>query len=530
MTIMAGSGNSEPTSWLLNLPATSRQRLSAIAVAAALIVGFFVTIPSASMQLPRLDAFIPSVQTGTFLTDTITAVLLYAQFSIYGSLAILVLASGYLFTALLIILHVLSFPGAFSPTGLLGSGLQTTAIIYDYWHIGFMLILMAYAWLRYGAREKRISKVSTRYAIFWSVVLVICLVGGLVSFAIARDDLMPRIYLDRIRLGPAANYEVVLIVLTCLGAFVSLWPLRRFVFDQWLMVVVVAALLDIGLALLGLGRYTVGFYADRVFAVSTATIVLIVLLAETMRLDARLASANMMLQREQNTRLMNLDAVTASVSHELKQPLAAIMYNTDAAIEWLKRAPPDLGQAVSALEAVSGDTDQATQVVENIRALFGKVQIRDELVDVNVLVLGALRVLRETLNIHDVSTQVELAEELPPLQGHRGQLQEVIINLVQNAVEAMEAPTVDRRILTIRSARDRGNNIAVDVEDTGPGIAQDRERDIFEAFVTTKPSGMGLGLAICRTIIDRHQGQLLISQAKPRGTIFRVILPLRSLR
>jgi signal transduction histidine kinase len=516
---------SEPASWLLNLKPTPRQRRSAIAVAAALIIGFFAVVPFASTPLPRLDAFIPSVQTATFLTDTITAVLLYSQFSIYRSRALLVLASGYLFTALLIILHVLSFPGAFSPTGLVGSGLQTTAMIYEYWHVGFPLILMIYAWLRYGDREKHTSKVSTQYAIFWSVLFVFCLVGGLVSFAIARDDLMPRIYLDRTHLGPMANYVTALIVLTCLGALISLWPLRRSVFDQWLIVVVVAAILDIGLASLGTARYTLGFYADRVFSVSTAGVVLVVLLAETMRLDARLASANMMLQRERDNKLMNLRAIAEAISHEMRQPLMAITANSGAALQLLELAPPDLQEARSALADVVSDGHRAGEILRNIRDLFDAGESDQEAIDANDTASEALRLVRGELDAHGVTPIFDLATDLPHATGSRAKLQEVIINLLHNAIEAMASYRNSDRRLTIRTKIHNGNSIAVEIEDTGPGIKpEDRDR-IFEAFVTTKSGGTGLGLALSRSIIERLSGQLSVLPANPHGAIFRVVLP-----
>ena len=257
--IAAHSVPSESVSWLLNLQPTRRQRRSAIVVAAALVIGFLVVVPFASTPLPRLDAFIPSVQTATFLTDTITSVLLYSQYSVYRSRAFLVLASGYLYTALLIILHVLSFPGAFSPTGLLGPGLQTTAMIYVFWHLGFPLAVMIYAWVRHSEQRTLTTKASAQATIFWSVVFVFVLVSGLVSFAIARDDLMPREYADRTHFGPAINYITGVIVLTSAGALIALWPHRHSVFDQWLVVVMIAAILDILLAGLGTARYTLGF-------------------------------------------------------------------------------------------------------------------------------------------------------------------------------------------------------------------------------------------------------------------------------
>ena len=142
----------------------------------------------------------------------------------------------------------------------------------------------------------------------------------------------------------------------------------------------------------------------------------------------------------------------------------------------------------------------------------------------NSVTLEVLRALQSELESHGVETSVELTPKLPNVMGHKGQLQEAIINLVQNAIEAMDA--VDgHRVLKVRTELNAGDAIVVAVEDTGPGLGSGETGDIFEPFVTTKPHGMGLGLAICRMIVERHDGKLSVSSADPRGAIFRVILP-----
>jgi signal transduction histidine kinase len=178
---------------------------------------------------------------------------------------------------------------------------------------------------------------------------------------------------------------------------------------------------------------------------------------------------------------------------------------------------------------VQSDSRRANEILQNIRALFGKGAQGPERIDVNETALAALGVLRGALDEHDVSIRSELKPDVPDIVGHRGQLQEVIINLLQNAVEAMDAIQDDRRVLTVRTRRDGDKAIVVEVEDTGPGIDARSLDKVFEAFVTTKPGGMGLGLAICRTIVDRHGGQLSASPVHPRGTVFRMTLPREAL-
>jgi signal transduction histidine kinase len=224
----------------------------------------------------------------------------------------------------------------------------------------------------------------------------------------------------------------------------------------------------------------------------------------------RLARSNAMLRREQDNKLMNLEAMVASISHEIRQPIAAMSANSGAAIRFIQREPVDVAAVLSAVKEVKSDCQRADQILQDIRALFGKGDQGLERIDVNETALAGLWTLRGSFNEHGVSVRSELHPDVPPIAGHRGQLQEVIINLLQNAVEAMDAIKDDRR---------------VEVEDTGPGIDAKNLDKVFDAFVTTKPGGMGLGLAICRMIIDRHGGQLSASPAQPRGAVFRMVLP-----
>jgi signal transduction histidine kinase len=209
----------------------------------------------------------------------------------------------------------------------------------------------------------------------------------------------------------------------------------------------------------------------------------------------------------------------------VRQPLAGISSNGGAALRFLGHTPPNLEEARLALQRMVKDSHRASQVFDNIRTLFGKADQGHEPIDVNELALGVLQALREELKDHRITTQAELTSQLPFVMGHRGQLQEVFINLVHNAIEAMDAVAGDDRILRVRAERHGGNAIIVAVEDSGPGIDPQQLKTIFDAFITTKPNGLGLGLAICRLIVERHKGQLTVAPAAPRGTAFRIVLP-----
>jgi signal transduction histidine kinase len=251
------------------------------------------------------------------------------------------------------------------------------------------------------------------------------------------------------------------------------------------------------------------------------------LFAERKASEERLVQSNMLLERERDNKLMNLEAITASISHELKQPLTAIVTNAGAAVRWLARTPPDHDEVRAALARIVDDGRRAGEVIDGIRALFRKGREGQGQIDVNEIVDGVLRSLAAELKDRGVEHRTELAQ-LPLVDGHRGQLQEVIFNLVQNAIEAMATVNERSRILRVRTEPHGGDAVAVVVEDSGPGIAPAQLDGIFSAFVTTKPHGMGLGLAICRLIVEPHGGELTASSDGRTGASFQFVLPIKS--
>jgi two-component system, NtrC family, sensor kinase len=253
------------------------------------------------------------------------------------------------------------------------------------------------------------------------------------------------------------------------------------------------------------------------------------LIAELRQRTEELGRSVAELQRERDNKLMNLEAMAASIAHEVRQPLSAIATSGNAALRFLGRTPPDHKEVRSSLSRIISSSHRASQVFDNIRALFGKVDKGRELIDMNEIALEVLHTLRGELKDRVITVRTELTSQLPLIMGHRGQLHEVLLNLVRNAIEAMDAIKDGRRVLQVRTERHDGRDeIVVAVEDSGQGIDPEKLDGIFDAFVSTKPQGMGLGLAICRMIIDRHGGQLSASSGKRRGAVFQFILPSQS--
>ena len=294
-TGLRGENAMERRAFLLTLPAARRERRLAFAVVAVTILIFIVVAPFASMQLPAVWGFVPSYQSALALNDLITAVLLYAQYPVVRSRPLLILAAGYLFTALMAIVHALTFPGLFAPTGLLGAGPQTTAWLYMFWHAGFPLAVIGYAMLKReaqtgpGVATGEPTRAS-HLVIAASVITVAAAVAGFALLATSGHLLLPPI-MDGNSHAQMFNLVVATTWAFSLVALLALWARRpHSVLDLWLMVVMCAWLCDIALAaMLNAGRFDLGFYVGRIYGLLAASFVLMVLLLDTGALYAQLA-------------------------------------------------------------------------------------------------------------------------------------------------------------------------------------------------------------------------------------------------
>ena len=225
------------------------------------------------------------------------------------------------------------------------------------------------------------------------------------------------------------------------------------------------------------------------------------------------------------SRLATMGAMVASIAHEIRQPLAAVVANSHAATRWLAKEEPNLEEARVSLKSIGEDGQRANEVITSISAMFKKNTNKRVPVDINEIVNDVLNLSRGELRSRKVNVHTKLASDLPCVPADPTQLGEVLLNLIRNAAEAMSATAEISRILTIASMLET-DGVSITVEDSGIGIDAKNTKQIFEAFFTTKSTGMGMGLAICRSIIAAHNGRLWASPGNPRGTAFHVVLPL----
>jgi signal transduction histidine kinase len=458
------------------------------------------------------------------VNDSITAILLFAQFSILRTRAVLVIASGYLFTALILIPWALTFPGAFAAKALIG-GMQSTSGLYFFWHVGFALFVIGYALLKDANPDKRISQATVGTAIAVSVALTVAAVSSVAFLCIWGEALLPRVTSDPLHFSSLWPYVVgAPVMLVSIAPIIALWVRRHSVIDLWLMVVMLTFVVDPILSFYPVpSRFSVGWYAVRIFGLMASSLVLLVLLYEITALYAQLIGAVRAQRREREARLMTGDTVAATIAHEVKQPLSAMITRADTGLRWLDRSEPDVEKAKAEFKQITANGHRAASMIDSIRTSFKKDPRTRYLLDLNGLIEEVLLEVRDDLQRHRILCKAEPGAGLPRVTADRIQLQQVLLNLITNAIDAM-ASKEGRRMLNVRSERHEDGGVGVSVADTGPGIASEDMARIFDPLFTTKSGGMGMGLSICRSIIEAHNGHLLVAPNKPNGAVFQFVL------
>ena len=508
-------------------PASRLPLLAAALVSLSLLAAFALTLPFAREPTQDTQALLPAYAAAICVLEIITAALLFALFHVQRLKPLLVLASGYLFAALMVPAWAFTFPGVFEASGI-DFGLQATAAIALIRRLGFALLLLAYAL----APWREIAGGSTRLAILASAMLVVAVAGLTAGLVLLHHDRLPAFMLDARNVADLWRYAPPLFLALYLATMAVLLARRRSQLDVWVGLVLFSLVIEILLISYvgGAIRLSVGWWTGRLYGLAAASIVLFALLSQTAAVHARLARTLAAERRARQDRLTAMEALSASIAHEINQPLASMVTNADAARRWLSRDEPRLDKAGEALSRIVEDGHRANKVVTAIRTMFVKGAQERTRLDLNALVVEAARTAGAEARFDNIPIETRLDPRLPPITGNAVQMHQVLCNLIENAIDAVRAAGDRQRRVVIATGPGEFDEVHLSVADSGPGIDPAVADRIFEPFVSTKPGGMGMGLMFCRTIVEAHGGRMWVSPNVPRGSVFHFTLPAAMVR
>jgi signal transduction histidine kinase len=496
-----------------------------LAIVIALFAAVLVILPFRGIPLAAVDSFVPTINAVMFADELIIGALLYAQAAVFRSRALIVLGSGYVFAALLLIPHALTFPGAFSPSGLLGAGISTAAWLAVFRRLAFPTAIILYAVLKRSEATAPVDTEQPPVRVFPAAFGAVALATLASILATAGHDLLPPFFVNR-----AQGVMSSLIVLNLctiglsVGGLLLLYRQRWSLLDMWLMVALSGWLAQSLLNLPLHARFTIGWYGLFGLMLVSNLVVMLALITDSNRLYARLALSAAARDRERDARLMSMDAVAAAIAHEVGQPLAAAKLSATAGLQWLINSKPDAEKATSSMRDAVDSVERSFDVIKSIRAMFAGGSGSLSEFSLNDLARETTILLDRELAAQKVSLELTLDDELPPILANRVQIQRVLVNLLTNAIESIAATKHRLRRITIRSASLKDGDVLLEVRDSGAGIAPEKITHIFDPFFTTKSTGTGLGLSLSRTIIEEHGGRLWASSGEGRGATIHVQL------
>jgi signal transduction histidine kinase/CheY-like chemotaxis protein len=519
---------------------SSDKKLARLVVGISLL-GFIVGLAFVRMPLAQVPAFIPAYEAALWINDTLTAALLFSQFASLRSRALLALGAGYLFNALMIVAHALSFPGVFSPTGLMGSGPQTTAWLYIFWHSGFPLFVLAYAVL--ARRPIGAADTEPGRSISYAIAGVALLAAALTLLATAGHDLLPEvIHNNDYSLMVSKGFSPATCALS-VGVLIVLWRRGvRTVLDLWLMVVMTAWVLDIALsAVIGSHRYDLGFYAGRLYGLLAASFVLGTLLFEMNRLYrkvgdaltlAEMRYAELARSREEFARVQRFEAIgqlVGGVAHDFNNLLTVITGALDLMLRDKGLTPKMQRMLDMSMKAARRGEKLTGQLLT-----FARKQIlQPEVLNPNEVIVNL-----EAFISGGTGEQIEVVSELSPVlwpvRLDRAQFETALINLTLNARDALNGEgrvVIRTRNIALRNGTfeeiPEGDYVVASVTDTGNGMPPEVLARAYDPFFTTKEVGKGTGLGLSQVygFIQSASGHIRIDSEVGRGTTVEMYLP-----
>ncbi|WP_146619934.1 ATP-binding protein [Acuticoccus sediminis] len=522
----AGPGGERDGRLLLisTAPPSRSDRWLAMGVVGGLVAALVAVEPFAQVRLDGTQSLIPAYLVAVLLNQLITAVLLMSHYAVQRSRRVLVLSAGYLFAGLMIIPWALTFPGAFPAFGL-DARLQATATIAAVNRLGFPLFVLVYALL-----PERSTGQAPRGSSAWPLTAMAAVVAGTVAaltvLVALTDTPLPPFMRDAHSVATLWRVVPPAAIVICAAGLVVLRARLRSVLDLWLLVVLASIICEV--LLLGYlsdgVRLSLGWWAGRVCGLVAASIVLVVLLSGTTTLYARLARSVLAERRARESRLTTMEALSASIAHEIRQPLSSVVLSAAAGLRWLRRDTPDLAEVEASLQRIQAVGERAGQLLESIRMNFKTGAAQHVEVDVNRVIEEVIARCREETELDRIALRIELGQTLPAVAIDPLQLQLVLSNLISNALDSMREAGGRMRVLRI-TTRWAPDEVLVSVADNGTGLPAEHRERIFNAYFTTKAEGSGIGLMFCRSIIEANGGRIWAADNIPHGAVLHFALP-----
>ncbi len=511
---------------LFDTPPTQKEVRLSLALVGLLLAVALLILPVRDVRLLELDAFIPTVDAVMFVGDGMTAALLYAQAFIFRSRALTVLATGYVLSALLLIPHALTFPGAFSADGLLHAGVNTTGWLAYFRRATFPVVITLYVFLRNrdaaGQSESKRSAPKISISLFVAAILA----ALLTLLATRGHALLPPFYVNRsdVIYSNAVQIELGMFAVFVI-AMALLFRARASVLDMWLLVAFWALLVQSMLVMTLHGRFTAGWYLMYGLFVFSHLVVLLALITESSRLYVRLALSTSAHSRERERRLMSLNAMAGTLFQEVGQPLSAMITSASVTKSWLSRSRPDHERAIESLHDTIAAGERTFDVIKNVRAKFsGRSEVATEF-SLNILLREIALEMDTELAAKNAVLQLDLAETLPSVRADRVQVCRVLLYLVAVVLDSQRDRRGRPTRVTVRTRPSEGRHVLLEISVANVAAAARDMEQTFEPVVMSKDCDLAQALSLCHTIIEDQGGYLSAAYDGDQAIGFRVRLP-----